>query len=524
MPAVDEHGNYGGHQFMPDRNPPTAPPKVFGVELKDLPILSAGTTIGAAFGAAKNTKDIYNKLTAGSKGDGAQTMAELQAQMQRALDQKRETAERARRHQADIDDLIVTKLGSRINYPDWVKNRTQRSQYNAAIRNENDGYVSGAPDGRFKRPSTTADTAVTGGGLTGTTTSQGAGGTGSTPGGGLSGTSTSGGLRPQQPHIIPSTPTGGGAVSGNMPPAPGVVTMGGGLKKENRQRGAQSARDARAARNVAGEGHIGLDSYNKRQYDALFAEEAYEPLDKRKKTIGGYTYDAEMSKNNLAVYHNKKNNKTYVSYRGSADLDDVSNWGQTLDGKMDTVDRTKWALKHYDRVAKKYGNNPRTTGHSLGGNLSAWVVQNRENARGAGFNQASSLWGTDAEHAKKVAAGHSSGDRFDTHRISGDAASWATQYTKTTKNHYTYKRNKGATTAKELLYTVNPVQNHLMENFLQGSDFWTQAKAWGAKRAEIERLAKLAQKPTTTPSSLQAALQRTLARKSAVKKRRRRGR
>jgi len=506
MPQTDSHGVFQGPQgpvqVGQDPNPPRAPPKVFGKELKDLPILTAGTTIGGAFGAAKNARDIYNKLAGSNKhGMDGTSPAEIQAARNRAAAAK----------QADIDNLITTKLGSKINYPSWVTTKTQRSEYNAAIRGKNDGYVSGAPPGQFQRPRTAGDTAVTTGGLTGVSSAPAVPSQGSK--GGLSGTTTTGGLS------VP-TLTGGGAVEGNMPAPPGVVTMGGGLHKEQQQRNAKSSRDARAAR-------AGVDrsagTYNKRQYDALFADEAYNPVEDRKAKIGDYTYDKAMSKYNLAVYHNKKTNKTYVSYRGSADMDDVSNWGQTLDGKMSSVDRTKWALDNYDAVAKKYKNNPRTTGHSLGGNLSAWVVQNRDNAHGAGFNQASSLWGDDAAHAKKVAAGHSSGDRFDTHRISGDAASWATQYTKTTKNHYTYKRNKGKTTAKELLYTLNPVQNHLMENFLDGSDFWDQANKWGLKQAEIAKLEKAAQKPTATPESLNSALQRAIARRKRMKRRRRRG-
>lgn len=59
MPQTDSHGNWGGRQVLQDRNPPP-PSNNLAEKMAKLPILSAGTSVGMVFGAAKTAKDIWN--------------------------------------------------------------------------------------------------------------------------------------------------------------------------------------------------------------------------------------------------------------------------------------------------------------------------------------------------------------------------------------------------------------------------------------------------------------------------------
>lgn len=220
--------------------------------------------------------------------------------------------------------------------------------------------------------------------------------------------------------------------------------------------------------------------YTPRQYDALFANEAYEDPAKRGK-IGGYVYDSSLSSPRHAVYHNPSNGKTYISFRGTTfdTSHDVKHWPNVINGNLDKTARMKDALAMYDAVAKKYGSKPRVVGHSLGASIAQQVVRERPGSSGAGFNQGSSIFGTDKELSKKCAGKKAPTvcRDFRQHRIGGDGVSASQTYYKTSNIQQTYKGNAAShQSLGPLGKVINPLKAHDMTNFTDAnSDFWTKA-------------------------------------------------
>lgn len=222
--------------------------------------------------------------------------------------------------------------------------------------------------------------------------------------------------------------------------------------------------------------------YTPRQYDALFANEAYEDPTKRGK-IGGYVYDASLSSPRHAVYHNPSNGKTYLSFRGTTfdTSHDVKHWPNVINGNLDKTARMKDALAMYDAVSKKYGSTgkPRVVGHSLGASLAQQVVRERPGSSGAGFNQGSSIFGSDKDLAKKCAGKKAPTvcRDFRQHRIGGDGVSASQTYYKTSNIQQTYKGNPAShQSLGPLGKVINPLKAHDMANFTDAnSDFWSKA-------------------------------------------------
>ena len=126
------------------------------------------------------------------------------------------------------------------------------------------------------------------------------------------------------------------------------------------------------------------------------------------------------------MYHNKKTNKTIISYRGTdpTNLEDLHNDAHILRGTQATTDRYKRSEKLYDDVKKKYNSDITSVGHSLGGNISEHIAR-KKGGKASSFNT-----GRGADKAYAVASAKCLGSNkpsycgsVNRHHIVGDALS-----------------------------------------------------------------------------------------------------
>ena len=112
---------------------------------------------------------------------------------------------------------------------------------------------------------------------------------------------------------------------------------------------------------------------------AHLAQQSYNKVGEREQTLGGYERDSSFDTKKSAVYHNKKTNKTIISYRGTdpTDPEDLYNDAHILRGSQSTTDRYKRSEAVYDAVKTKYNSEITSTGHSLGGNISEHIARKK---------------------------------------------------------------------------------------------------------------------------------------------------
>ena len=139
-----------------------------------------------------------------------------------------------------------------------------------------------------------------------------------------------------------------------------------------------------------------------------FSKQSYRKESDRQ-DVGDYQYDADLSNENTAVYHDQKNRKSHVSNRGSKTLYDwgVSDLqiatGMEAYGKRfhDSVDITR-------KAHEKFGFDVDTSGHSLGGSASSYTTQQLGNeswyGKGTSFNMGSSALGRDSQFSAQRSA------------------------------------------------------------------------------------------------------------------------
>lgn len=250
--------------------------------------------------------------------------------------------------------------------------------------------------------------------------------------------------------------------------------------------------------------NLGGQQFTAPQYDALFAEEAYQDNDvsdknPRKNVIGSYVLDHELSTPSSGVYHNPRTGDTYIGYRGTANKEEAKKyWPNIIKGDLARSDRLANSLATYDAVAAKYGGKPRVVGHSLGGQVAKQVARERKTT-GAGFNVGSSIFGSDAEVAdicKNKSTTESICNNFVSNRIEGDIAS-VSEDDMGGINSKTYKLASG--------FPV--VNSHFMNQFLTPTgDYWNQAKSFGAARILPESI-EPAPEPPHPETGLQSLYQ-----------------
>ena len=144
-------------------------------------------------------------------------------------------------------------------------------------------------------------------------------------------------------------------------------------------------------------GHVPLDESEVLPYQ--FTQQSYKKEADRE-NVGDFEYDADLSNFDTAVYHNKQTKKTHVSNRGSVSASDwlVSDVAIAT-GREDYGKRFQDAVNTTRRAHEKFGYNVSTSGHSLGGSLSAYETSTLGNEswydRGTSFNMGSSVVGRD---------------------------------------------------------------------------------------------------------------------------------
>jgi hypothetical protein len=136
-----------------------------------------------------------------------------------------------------------------------------------------------------------------------------------------------------------------------------------------------------------------------------FTQQSYKKEGDRS-NVGDYEYDKELSNVDTAVWHDKTSKKTHVSNRGSTSAYDwaVSD-AQIATGTEGSGARFNNALNTTRLAHEKYGYNVQTSGHSLGGKVSAYTTEKLGNEawydKGTGFNQGTSAVGRDSLWSKQ---------------------------------------------------------------------------------------------------------------------------
>ena len=102
-----------------------------------------------------------------------------------------------------------------------------------------------------------------------------------------------------------------------------------------------------------------------------FTKESYRKPEARTPEIDGYKYDAELSTDQEAVYHNPQEKKVHVSHRGSTTVRDWAESDlQILTGTEDIGGRFAEAENKIIEVRNKYPDHViEGSGHSLGGSV-----------------------------------------------------------------------------------------------------------------------------------------------------------
>jgi dienelactone hydrolase len=106
----------------------------------------------------------------------------------------------------------------------------------------------------------------------------------------------------------------------------------------------------------------------------------------------GYNFDKDLSNIQSRVYHNPKDNKVLVTFRGTKNLlNDIPTDLAILTGNLKNTQRHRDSKQVYENAKKKYNTNGVTlVGHSMGGSLGNAVGQKNDTIytfnKGVGFN------------------------------------------------------------------------------------------------------------------------------------------
>lgn len=120
-----------------------------------------------------------------------------------------------------------------------------------------------------------------------------------------------------------------------------------------------------------------------------------------RKTVGDeYKIDRELSNKNHSVIHD--GNKTYVSFRGTANASDIATDAALAFGAENKTKRFRDSQNLLDSVIKKYGReNLVLTGHSLGGSIAS-TLGRKNDIEAHVFNPGSSINSVRSELSKQI--------------------------------------------------------------------------------------------------------------------------
>jgi len=148
----------------------------------------------------------------------------------------------------------------------------------------------------------------------------------------------------------------------------------------------------------------------------------------RDKMLGDYVYDHELSNKEDAVYHNPKDNKLLIAYRGTANLDDAKTDASLAFGELRNTKRYDRSENTYHKAKSKYnGSNTTLVGHSLGGSLASAIGRDSDSI--ISFNKGNGLIPSTATKTKS---------NEKSYRIKGDLVSIVPDRNTTTINNNKY--------------------------------------------------------------------------------------
>jgi len=156
--------------------------------------------------------------------------------------------------------------------------------------------------------------------------------------------------------------------------------------------------------NITEHGSERLETVDRLAYD--MSQASYVAPDKRPRHIHNYEYDPFSSNTDTAVYHNHATKKTHVSNRGSTSAYDwlVSD-AQIGVGAEGYGSRFQRAVKQTKKAHSKYGYDVETSGHSLGGSVSAYTTEQLGDQDwykgGTGYNPGQSSLGRASSGSKQ---------------------------------------------------------------------------------------------------------------------------
>lgn len=129
-------------------------------------------------------------------------------------------------------------------------------------------------------------------------------------------------------------------------------------------------------------------SADEKEIAALAKQSYLSPQDR--KHVGDYEYNQDKSGHNYAVYHNNKQKKNYLVFKGTSDLADAVPDLSILFGYQSRNAGFTDANDVYQQLSKEYKDHEwQTVGHSLGGSKAMYVAEQnkiKSHAFNPGYN------------------------------------------------------------------------------------------------------------------------------------------
>ena len=193
-----------------------------------------------------------------------------------------------------------------------------------------------------------------------------------------------------------------------------------------------------------------LGAEDETKFMANLSNQAYIEPNKRV-NVDGFELDDELSDLKTAVYHHPTKKETYVSYRGTADADDLMTDSKITQGKHRGDHQFIDAENKFEKAQKKYGKVSGVTGHSLGGTKTQHISK-KYNVKGHAFNAGT---GIDETYIKdsircKLPRPPKFCDKLTSHKVQGDPISYLS----------------GGYGKKKTYKTKKPYLNHSLSNWL----------------------------------------------------------
>jgi hypothetical protein len=154
-------------------------------------------------------------------------------------------------------------------------------------------------------------------------------------------------------------------------------------------------------------GNQTLDEEDRLAYD--FSQQSYKKVGERG-NVGEWELDNDLSNVDTGVWHNKSTQQTHVSNRGSTSgYDWVVSDAQIATGTESSGSRFKRAVDTTSKAHQKYGYSVSTSGHSLGGRVSAYTTEvlgdNDWYEKGTGYNPGNSSIANQFSKARSACKG-----------------------------------------------------------------------------------------------------------------------